>query len=257
MSGPEYDADGDLRLRSPSLPPNTPYFPARTEVENLPDRSSSPAIKRPASELDDDDDRALGREDSLLGGGSPLRTVTVPLADSMQPTVDHARNHTEGSPREDSRRQGSLGVDETEHAQDLSERSTNGESETLESSVLFSSRDNASSTSDSLSSSAIKPFSRDAHDTSGTQAEPRPDVPPIDDQIAKITELSMRLLTEGDKGYVVSCRWVERVKSRASERHRGGIRKTEDAVGEVGPVDNSDIILQGEWGFFEDVIAYV
>ncbi|KAL4864841.1 hypothetical protein BDV12DRAFT_175600 [Aspergillus spectabilis] len=65
--------------------------------------------------------------------------------------------------------------------------------------------------------------------------------PSYDDQVAKVTRSMMQPLQEGQKGYVVSMSWLKRVLSRSST-HADKIDKTA-AEGEIGPVDNSDLVL--------------
>ena len=68
-------------------------------------------------------------------------------------------------------------------------------------------------------------------------------IPPIDVQIKTITTLceteSQKQLQNGDTAYLVSKCWLDRVISQGSEARQK--RKTE-LEGEIGPVDNSDII---------------
>lgn len=68
-------------------------------------------------------------------------------------------------------------------------------------------------------------------------------IPPIDEQIAKVEELVAKQrhvpIKEGDKVYLVSKKWLSKVTSRASDVK--GSKEIEEAV---GPVDNSDIILE-------------
>ncbi|KAB8079304.1 hypothetical protein BDV29DRAFT_164785 [Aspergillus leporis] len=65
--------------------------------------------------------------------------------------------------------------------------------------------------------------------------------PSYDDQVARVTCFMMQPLKERQKGYVVSMAWLKRVLSRSST-HADKTDKTA-AEGEVGPVDNSDLIL--------------
>jgi ubiquitin carboxyl-terminal hydrolase 4/11/15 len=69
------------------------------------------------------------------------------------------------------------------------------------------------------------------------------DLPPIDVQIKTVTAVceaaDEKQLEEGDIAYLVSKRWLDRVTSRGSEARQKS--KTEPE-GEIGPVDNSDII---------------
>ena len=71
------------------------------------------------------------------------------------------------------------------------------------------------------------------------------DIPPIDTQIKTITALcdaaGQAQLSEEDKVYLVSKRWLERVTDRSSEK----LQKSKiEPEGEIGPVDNSDIIQE-------------
>ncbi|QMW29025.1 hypothetical protein G4B84_004360, partial [Aspergillus flavus NRRL3357] len=65
--------------------------------------------------------------------------------------------------------------------------------------------------------------------------------PSYDDQVATVTCFMMQPLKEGQKGYVVSMAWLKRVLSRSST-HADKTDKTA-TEGEVGPVDNSDLVL--------------
>ena len=70
-------------------------------------------------------------------------------------------------------------------------------------------------------------------------------IPNIDTQISAITtfceEEAENIQKPGDSIFIVSNRWVDRVKARGSEARSKS--KTEPE-GEIGPVDNSDIIQQ-------------
>ncbi|KAF4635752.1 hypothetical protein G7Y89_g2337 [Cudoniella acicularis] len=71
------------------------------------------------------------------------------------------------------------------------------------------------------------------------------DVPSIDSQIKTVTTLceaaAQRIPEEGEKMYLVSKRWLNRVQDRGSEARKHSKIEPE---GEIGPVDNSDIIQQ-------------
>lgn len=66
-------------------------------------------------------------------------------------------------------------------------------------------------------------------------------VPSIDDQVAQVTLAMSQPLHENQKGYVLSTSWMQRVLSRSST-HGDKADKTA-TEGEVGPVDNTDIVL--------------
>ncbi|CEL04798.1 Putative Ubiquitin carboxyl-terminal hydrolase [Aspergillus calidoustus] len=65
--------------------------------------------------------------------------------------------------------------------------------------------------------------------------------PSYDDQVAKVMCMMMQPLKEDQKGYVVSMSWLKRVLAR-SATHADKADKSA-AEGEVGPVDNSDLVL--------------
>ncbi|RDW65427.1 hypothetical protein BP5796_10119 [Coleophoma crateriformis] len=71
------------------------------------------------------------------------------------------------------------------------------------------------------------------------------DVPPIDYQIKTVTTFAEALtespIKENDKVYLVSKRWLDRVLARSSEALKNSKSEPE---GEIGPIDNSDIIQQ-------------
>lgn len=74
---------------------------------------------------------------------------------------------------------------------------------------------------------------------------PSNDLPPIDVQIKTITALYEAELqhqpSPGDKVYLVSKKWLNRVISRGSDARKAS---KEEPEGEIGPVDNSDIVQQ-------------
>ncbi|CCU81659.1 ubiquitin carboxyl-terminal hydrolase/USP19 [Blumeria hordei DH14] len=71
------------------------------------------------------------------------------------------------------------------------------------------------------------------------------DIPDIDTQIKTVTSIieaeEQRKLQEGDKVYLVSNRWLQRVKNNGTEAKLLS-KRMEDF--EIGPIDNSDITLQ-------------
>ncbi|GFF33414.1 probable ubiquitin carboxyl-terminal hydrolase 12 [Aspergillus udagawae] len=67
------------------------------------------------------------------------------------------------------------------------------------------------------------------------------DLPPIDDQVAQVTCTMAQPLKEKQKGYLVSMSWLKRVLARSST-HADKADKSA-AEGDIGPVDNSDLVL--------------
>ena len=71
------------------------------------------------------------------------------------------------------------------------------------------------------------------------------DVPSLDEQVAKITQLCSGTSKAGEKGYLVATEWLQRVQSRTTEGLHGDFGK-HLREGEIGPVDNSSIVSNGK-----------
>jgi ubiquitin carboxyl-terminal hydrolase 4/11/15 len=63
----------------------------------------------------------------------------------------------------------------------------------------------------------------------------------IDDQIAKVVALANEPLKDGQKGYVISSRWVKTLYARSTSYADKADKESAD--NELGPVDNRDIVL--------------
>ena len=92
---------------------------------------------------------------------------------------------------------------------------------------------------------------------SAGEAPTATEIPSIDDQIMQVTELAMEdSMKEGQKGYVVSSKWLNRVLSRGSrDVGKGKDNYSKDVrEGVIGPVDNSgiDMIIDPATGIFKD-----
>jgi hypothetical protein len=72
------------------------------------------------------------------------------------------------------------------------------------------------------------------------------DVPSLDEQVAKITQLCTGTPKAGDKGYLVATEWLQRVQSRTTDGLHGDFGK-HLREGEIGPVDNSSIVSNGKY----------
>jgi len=71
------------------------------------------------------------------------------------------------------------------------------------------------------------------------------DVPTLDEQVAKITQLCSGTPKAGEKGYLVATEWLQRVQSRTTDGLHGDFSK-HFREGEIGPVDNSSIVSNGK-----------
>jgi ubiquitin carboxyl-terminal hydrolase 4/11 len=86
------------------------------------------------------------------------------------------------------------------------------------------------------------PYSEtDAHPLVEAQKEPYT-TEQIDQQVIHVTSLSAKPLDEGERGIVISQKWLNRVLSRTTRGLQSSDFAKECREGPVGPVDNSDIV---------------
>jgi ubiquitin carboxyl-terminal hydrolase 4/11/15 len=128
-------------------------------------------------------------------------------------------------------------------------------------SVKSLSDDTTSSASESVyptpsSMSTYMSCTRDEFKSQASSTHPGHDAPPIDEQVATVTRLLMQALKERQKGFVVSASWLNRVLSRSTRvPQRDKVDKTA-SEGEIGPVDNSDLVLVTDPStFFKDELG--
>jgi ubiquitin carboxyl-terminal hydrolase 4/11/15 len=76
------------------------------------------------------------------------------------------------------------------------------------------------------------------HETEGASS-----LPPIDEQVATAMALMQSPLKDKQKGYVLSANWLNRVLARSSQPPRGGVIDKSATEGDIGPVDNADLVL--------------
>lgn len=91
--------------------------------------------------------------------------------------------------------------------------------------------------------------------TTSLDPEPRPPgkqptgdgvVPNIDEQVSTITQITNKTgVKENTKYFVVAASWLTRVVSRTTQGQHEGHDK-EFREGEIGPIDNSSIVRNGE-----------
>ena len=92
--------------------------------------------------------------------------------------------------------------------------------------------------------SATSSTSSTAGDTTGassTSSTGAADMPSIDDQIQQVMELAEQPMREGQIGYIVACKWLDRVRARGSSAGKSDKYGKEAREGEIGPVDNTGI----------------
>lgn len=71
------------------------------------------------------------------------------------------------------------------------------------------------------------------------------DLPSIDQQVATIMQHASVDMKDGDIGYAISVSWLNRVLARSSDRESHGPYEKDALEGDVGPIDNSSILLRG------------
>lgn len=67
-------------------------------------------------------------------------------------------------------------------------------------------------------------------------------VPSLDEQVQEVMQMAQKPVQHGERGNVVSARWLERVLSRTSENQNSTEYSKTAREGDIGPVDNSDIV---------------
>ncbi|KZF21658.1 UCH-domain-containing protein [Xylona heveae TC161] len=185
ISGAEYlvTRSFDNQEQTPSTPSlGASAYPqhAMDKEQNLPDRSYSPPMKRPASELED----KVGQE--------PKSDIDM----DRELAPEHASNQM----------------------RDVSPNTGSQESQE------GSSRKRATSV-DML---ADEPNSRG--------------LSMLEEQVSKVRELMGQEVVEGQKGYIVSTKWLRRVLSRTAEGQHQEMYSKDDREGDIGPVNSTDII---------------
>ncbi|KAJ9608873.1 hypothetical protein H2200_006644 [Cladophialophora chaetospira] len=202
-------------------------------------RSASPAVKRPASDMGAQD-RESYNSDVEMGDGPtqhPADTATgsgfMPInPDTAPPTGSHDIKAKQQDTGERHRQIPEIAADDPIHTSDP---------RSVQQAAAGSLSDNTgSSASDSLVPS---PSNRSTAATSLTSDVPptATSIPSIDEQIAKVTELLQKDLQEGQKGYLISAKWFQKVQARGSVP--ADVKDKSAMEGEIGPVDNSDIAM--------------
>ncbi|KIV81022.1 hypothetical protein PV11_08476 [Exophiala sideris] len=183
-------------------------------------RSASPAVKRPASDMGAQERETypsdVEMDDNQSAGFTPVNADTASTTDSKAKQQDTGLRH----------------LDKSTLAHKSDPRA-----------VQQSASDNSgSSTSDSLNPS---PSNQSTAATSlDTDIAPTAaSIPSIDEQIAKVTQIVEAELREGEKGFLLSKKWFQRVQARASHAKESGKIEKAATEGEIGPVDCSDLAM--------------
>lgn len=199
-------------------------------MQDGPERSSPPAVKRSAADMGGEDE--VHQESDSNSSTQP----TKKCGESKNPSENASATQDEemvGRTRAES-------VDMIGHeptTKNSSKKSTSsGETGSSNSDSVYP-------TPSSMSTYTASTSTREDSMTQESAAHPCHDAPPIDEQVAKVTELSLQPLNEKQKGYVISSAWLNRVLARSSQGPHGDKVDKTAAEGDIGPVDNSDIVL--------------
>ncbi|MCJ1414649.1 CSN-associated deubiquitinating enzyme Ubp12 [Xylographa parallela] len=204
-------------------------------------RSSSPA-KRLRSEMEtqhvEDVDNTDGSATSALESmsDSPMAQPGGPSSENRhrrEQSVDMLGTYETGEVSE--------GNEDDNMAEDSSEIPSTGAYLTPQSGVSLSS--SSTTRSSTLGTTTITPREMRPQQINPKQINPRGPLPSIDDQISKVTTLIEQELQDGQRGYVVSMKWLERVTARGSQPQMGAKQIKALMEGEIGPVDNSGMNL--------------
>ena len=189
-------------------------------------------MKRPASDMGAQDREDHINDVDMERGSSP--------ADVSQGGTSEACGGVEVTPKA---KQQDTGI---RHRPGSSTDMMSQESNTKAFSQKVSSDESASAGSDSI---APTPSSISTAATSirpESSSSSLPPIPSIDDQVAKVRQLMMKKLQDKQKGYVVTIRWLSRVLARCSDRAEGESFDKSATEGDIGPLDNSDLVLAVE-----------
>lgn len=195
------------------------------DVSMVPSTRGSSPPKRDASHMDEDDDVDM-RESIEVD--EPGLSGSKNSADSTQRRSErlHARSVSVEMGGDEQQLEGTTGASSSRSA--TTSASANDSSATT--SIGSSPFHMTSTTDDRITSDADLSLNR----------------PSYDEQYAEVMPLiSGATIKEGDVGYIVSSKWLERVLIRTSNPPDGVDKNA--AEGEVGPVDNSAILLPGKF----------
>ena len=81
-------------------------------------------------------------------------------------------------------------------------------------------------------------------DSSASETEGR--LPSLDDQIRLVMELHVKEYEDNQKLFVISNKWLARVFARTTEGLASGLHEKDALEGEIGRVDNSNIVAKGK-----------
>lgn len=196
-------------------------------------RSSSPAIKRPASDVGDEGENH-NQDVEMLEATSSSGHDAGRTSDGGESNEVLEETQKANQQNKSVRHKRETSVDMFEQEGD--ESGKNGNSKPASEETASTMSDSFDPTPSSVSTAATSTKST----SSILMGQDRPS---IDEQVDKVTSLSMQPLQEKQKGYVVSSAWLRRVLSRSSKGIPREKADKSSSEGDIGPVDNSDLVL--------------
>lgn len=213
---------------------------------NLSDRSSSPAAKRTAAAMEDtpirneDVDVVMDIKDEA---GEDSVNTSEP---SLSPHSTNLSQKSHGN-----RHKREVSVDTLAYGPSPIKES-DSKSEEMPFLVAANGSQNLGISTSSnpapdamITASGLPPTSTTTHDS----------IPSIDEQIEQVMQLVQKPMEAGQKGFVISAKWLARVLSRGSNPRDGPDRFGKEArIGTIGPVDNTglNLIVDTSMGNFRD-----
>lgn len=192
------------------------------QMRDGPEGSSPPAVKRSAADMGGEED--VHQESDSNSSSQPSKKCGEP-----------ATQDEEMAGRTRAQSVDMIGHD-TATNKDSKKSSSSGETGSSNSDSVYP-------TPSSMSTYTASSSTREESTAQEPATHPSHDAPSIDEQVAKVMELSLQPPKEKQKGYVVSSAWLNRVLARSTRRPPGDRVDKTAAEGEIGPVDNSDIVL--------------
>lgn len=211
---------------------------------NVSNRSSSPGTKRSASDMEEAN--AKNQEgDVNMEGDQQHVGIPDPTSGPVEPGSPGKKSQNEAD-----RQRRETSVDELayEASPSLEQgRGADAKAGSLANRAYQSPPSGTSSTSSSTSS-------QEASGASPSSSATNSDTPSIDEQIEQVLQLAHKPLQQGQKGFIISKKWLSRVLSRGSNTEKGEKFEKEAREGVIGPVDNTGInlVVDSSMGGFTD-----
>lgn len=196
---------------------------------NLVDRSSSPATKRTASEMDEAPPK---NHDESVPMYQQVEVASEPMSDTLgSSSSKKSQNHGTQHRRE-------ITVDTLayEAPPSLEHEPRSDDKVGLLGGAYQTPRSDISSTASSTGP-------HEASGASSTSSATSSEIPSVDEQIEQVMQLAKKPMQAGQKGFIISKKWLSRVLSRGSNAEVGEKFPKEAREGVIGPVDNTGISL--------------